>query len=581
MIKLENISKSYNQQVVLDNINLTIETCGLYGIVGESGCGKSTLLNIIQGNESYDSGSKHIDGNIAMIYQDYQLIPTLNVEENILLYRKKRRSFDSIVTHLGLSDYLSSYPKELSVGQRQRIGIARALLFDPTIILCDEPLESLDIKNRKIVMDYLKTLSQTKIILIVSHDMEMIQKYCDAIYRINNSHLYLEQINKTNSNVPNIKKPKAIQYKKVIHHLTVKYISLVTIAMTLLTIGLIVILGLSESRYHINDNATSLDKNIVYIESSSIDEINSNPYLSNTKKIINFTELLKNNRVYDCNVIPYNQSNDYNELQPPKGFELIINSNLANQLELTVGDTVTLAYNIIDVIQEEVDFTVKDIIDEDISYNNAYYNLDDMYSYLESKVMMTQTNTSVIQQSEAVELNYLSMLLKNDIYYQANIDYSNIESIYTIAKQYTNSTINSPFYEEQLIIEQNNNQLLQTTYLIVGIFMTVVCLGILLSWYLINKSLLKSYSLLANFNVAITNIKRYDRLHKLLIPIAIYVIAIGLTLLITKFMNLFLYSDYIRFIVISIVIALAYIFGSGLSIKELKQGNILSIYKDE
>lgn len=184
MIEIKGLRKSFGDQLIFEDLNIDIDRCGLYGIVGSSGSGKSTLLNMIFKNEPCDEGSIIVDGTVAMIHQNYELIDELNVLTNITLYRKNLKNLNKIIKYLGLKELLSHYPKELSGGQAQRVGIARALVFDPDIILCDEPCESLDIDNKIIVMDMLKKLSQDKIVIMVSHDQEMVEKYCDVIFTI-------------------------------------------------------------------------------------------------------------------------------------------------------------------------------------------------------------------------------------------------------------------------------------------------------------------------------------------------------------------------------------------------------------
>ena len=202
ILKVENLRKEYgegNSKVVaLDGVDLTIERGEFVAIVGPSGSGKSTLLHIIGGVDSPDDGKVYIDGNdiskysskelayfrrrkVGLIYQFYNLIQNLTVRHNIELPLKldKRKinqdEFSDIVKKLGIESKLDSFPSELSGGQQQRVAIARSLIYNPSIILADEPTGNLDRKNSKEIIEIFKyfnrTLKQT--IILITHDEEI------------------------------------------------------------------------------------------------------------------------------------------------------------------------------------------------------------------------------------------------------------------------------------------------------------------------------------------------------------------------------------------------------------------------
>ena len=202
ILKVEDLRKEYgegNSKVVaLDGIDLDIERGEFVAIVGPSGSGKSTLLHIIGGVDSPDDGKVCIDGNdiskysskelayfrrrkVGLIYQFYNLIPNITVRHNIELPLKldnrkiNQDEISDIVKKLGIESRLDFFPSELSGGQQQRVAIARSLIYNPSIILADEPTGNLDRKNSKEIIEIFKyfnrTLKQT--IILITHDEEI------------------------------------------------------------------------------------------------------------------------------------------------------------------------------------------------------------------------------------------------------------------------------------------------------------------------------------------------------------------------------------------------------------------------
>lgn len=205
ILKVENLRKEYgegNSRVIaLDGVDLTINRGEFVAIVGPSGSGKSTLLHIIGGVDSPNDGKVYIDGNdiskysskelalfrrrkVGLIYQFYNLIPNLSVRHNIELPLKldkrkvSEKDLADIVKKLGIEGKMDSFPNELSGGQQQRVAIARSLIYNPSIILADEPTGNLDRQNSKEIIDifkyFNKTLNQT--IILITHDEDIALK---------------------------------------------------------------------------------------------------------------------------------------------------------------------------------------------------------------------------------------------------------------------------------------------------------------------------------------------------------------------------------------------------------------------
>ena len=212
ILRVENLTKIYGKDstkvIALDDVSFSVEKGEFIAIVGASGSGKSTLLHLIGGVDRPTKGKVYIDGKdifsfndeklaifrrrqVGLIYQFYNLIPILNVEENITLplsldnRQIDKERLNEILKTLGLEKRRNHLPNELSGGQQQRTSIGRALITNPTIILADEPTGNLDSKSSDEIVALLKKtnkeLKQT--IIMITHNME-IAKIADRIIKI-------------------------------------------------------------------------------------------------------------------------------------------------------------------------------------------------------------------------------------------------------------------------------------------------------------------------------------------------------------------------------------------------------------
>lgn len=212
MIEIKQLYKSYGELEVLKDINLTVNTGEIYGLVGRSGAGKSTLLRCINGLENYQSGSLKIDGTemkdlsktqlrefqkeIGMIFQHFSLVERRNVYKNIALpmvcWKYKKEDIDKRVQELAklveISDKLYDRPKMLSGGQKQRVAIARVLSMNANLLLCDEATSALDPNTTQSVLNLLRELNQKLgiTIVVVTHQMEVVRQICDTISILEN-----------------------------------------------------------------------------------------------------------------------------------------------------------------------------------------------------------------------------------------------------------------------------------------------------------------------------------------------------------------------------------------------------------
>ncbi len=229
MFDLIKVTKKYSNGkeaiVALDNFSYHFNNKGFYAIVGPSGSGKSTLLHILAGLENevlgevkylgkdfLTFGSKRIAkfrrNNLGMIYQNAYLIPYLDVKGNISM--RKKNIDEKLVYKLGITRLLDRNVTKLSGGQRQRVSLARALSHNPKIILADEPTGALDYNNAVKVMDILKQEANYKLVIMVSHDKALCEKYADTILTLEEGKLIKETIiNKKDNSKLNDKRIKS------------------------------------------------------------------------------------------------------------------------------------------------------------------------------------------------------------------------------------------------------------------------------------------------------------------------------------------------------------------------------------
>ena len=213
MLKLKNIKKTYvsgDEKVeALKGISIEFRESEFVSILGQSGCGKTTLLNIIGGLDRYTSGDLIINGkstkdfkdrdwdayrnySVGFVFQSYNLIGHQTVLSNVELAltisgvsrkERKQRAIKAL-EEVGLKEQIHKRPNQLSGGQMQRVAIARALVNNPDIILADEPTGALDTKTSVQVMEILKKISKDKLIIMVTHNPELAEKYSSRIIKI-------------------------------------------------------------------------------------------------------------------------------------------------------------------------------------------------------------------------------------------------------------------------------------------------------------------------------------------------------------------------------------------------------------
>jgi len=240
LLSVKNLKKSFDNNLILDDISFDVNKGEVIAILGRSGCGKSTLLRCINGLEQIDSGEIFLNDSlitdpgtsyrqwsetrkkIGMVFQSYDLFPHMTVLENIVLgpVKVEKRSKEEaekealkLLERVGLSDKKSAYPRQLSGGQKQRVAICRALCMNPDIILFDEVTAALDPEMVREVLDVIKdVIDQGLTMLIVTHEMAFAEKVADKI-------IFMENGNIVETNTPDkfFSSPDTVEVKRFLN----------------------------------------------------------------------------------------------------------------------------------------------------------------------------------------------------------------------------------------------------------------------------------------------------------------------------------------------------------------------------
>ena len=232
-ISLKNLTKKYDNQLVLDDVNLEIENMGAIGVIGESGCGKSTLLRLLTGIETPDNGEIIVNGlspinnriefqeKIGVVFQKHNLFPHLTLKENISLILRKTKKLDKttadaealeLLKRLFIDSEADKKPSQVSGGQAQRASISRALSTKPELIFLDEPTAALDPILTKEVLKAVTQLKNDGIkFVFVTHEISFLKEFADYIIFFKNGKVC------EHGEVACLKNPRTEELKAFLH----------------------------------------------------------------------------------------------------------------------------------------------------------------------------------------------------------------------------------------------------------------------------------------------------------------------------------------------------------------------------
>ena len=289
MLRIENVSKYYkygkNRKVILDKVNISLGRSGMVAIIGASGSGKSTLLNIIAGSLRSDEG-KVIVGDkdiqklsekeinyyrnkvVGYIYQDYNLIEYMSVYDNVRIgYSDNNRDYVlALLKQLDIYDKRDILVTKLSGGEKQRVAIARAMINNPRILLCDEPTGALDSQNGIMVMEILKKISENRLVIVVSHDKDLVSRYANEIINISDGVVMQDKKGNTNNDMEDKIIYKRVRMRKLSdialrHLLSNKKRTIMT--MSAISLGIISMMMILCMGNNFNKEMNNLEKEVV------------------------------------------------------------------------------------------------------------------------------------------------------------------------------------------------------------------------------------------------------------------------------------------------------------------------------
>lgn len=205
MYKLENVSKKYRGKFAVENLSFSVASGSITGIVGKSGSGKTTLLKLLNFIEKPTEGKIIFDEQeinklskkvirkykerIGMVFQHYNLLNNLNVYQNIalplqIINAENEDRVKELIQFVGLEDKMNDYPSKLSGGEKQRVALARSLVRNPDILLCDEATSSLDENNTEEIIKMLKKINKeySITIIFVTHELSVVKQLCEEVF---------------------------------------------------------------------------------------------------------------------------------------------------------------------------------------------------------------------------------------------------------------------------------------------------------------------------------------------------------------------------------------------------------------
>lgn len=486
-IKISNVSKTYkdgeNVYLALKNINLEFNKNEFIAILGESGSGKSTLLNLISGISDITKGNIYINGEsiktfskkrmnqyrkeeLGIIFQKYNLIDLYNIYQNIDLVRNeniKENKIIKLLENIGIKKKIKNKINENSGGELQRAALIRAIINNPSLLLLDEPTGALDKENCELLMNYLMSIKEDKLIIFVTHNKELASKYATRIIEIKDGEI-VKDIN--NSNVikekdenNNITQNMRFKYKLIyiINMISKKkgrfIISILSSVFLLFFISISLITSSLVNDYINASFLSSLDANVLDIKSYNIVnreliEIDTPTLIINElDKNNNFTIRKNYNNYLNDNLLNKLDYKDQGKSLNLNGVKICCMSNYFND-KLLIGDLPKTKNEVV------VNENLYNYLSNSSSIINKRFLIKDSNEYLKISGV---SYSSLMNDSLVIYFDYelISKELKDLNINTFQIDIKDLNKIDVIIKELKNSN---------LYIEKENIQNIEMNY---------------------------------------------------------------------------------------------------------------------
>lgn len=559
-LELKNIYKNYGEHTIFSDLSIDFSNPGFYLLSGKSGSGKSTLLNMIAGFEPYRSGQRIVENmRMAYIFQSYELLTELTVLENIKIATDiQKNEFDNtLLEKLGLMPLLNHYPNELSGGEKQRVGIARALYQNPNVIICDKPTESLDIDNKILVLKLLKSLAKERVVIVSSHELQYILPYADFHYQIQDETLVCLKQNENKESSIAENQPLNLQISAVkyyLHRIISKRTLLESILFFLLILIQIGLHTLEASLTKPKDSLDSLNSHILYVTlydtyTDFLDQMDLE-----VKLLLNFKPVQFDEKAYLIHIYPLE-----NTTYALKNDEILINQHVLPLLGKDVSK-LTLTYEIEGNQFSKEMKIIKVVEEKDAYYPQIYYSYDSLISDLKEQ-------NSYLYEIFIAKANQ----------YEIISDFQHVESLYHSLSYLDEITVSHALFDTRV---QNYNQL-PLYHVFFSTVQVIILVATLFSILYFNKKdgqhNKAALSLLCSLQVPSKILKweyyKQKARYMLLSGISLVIIFLVLASLIDVF-SLSLACLYLTFIIIVYLISL------GIQILRFKNKDIALILKE-
>ena len=539
----KNLSKSFNQEKILEDINISFPSFGIVSIIGHSGCGKSTLLNCLLGLEACE-GTIYFKGKkiksfdefrnkyTGVIFQNFHLFEYLTVKENITLFGKSK-NYKKIISLLNLEDKINKKVKLLSGGEKQRVAIARTLMKNPKIIFCDEIVGSLDENNSLKIMKYIKEISKEILVINISHNIKLVNKFSDHVISLETKKVdfispFEEKIKvKENKKIlPKVKlfKNSLELLRKSIFKIT---LSIISLSISFSLVGIILCVEKSVESYITSYKQSALDYSFLEltitletkIENTSFSLIkNTRPTKEelshinhllgdlnlgyNYSNLINsYTSLKSLDEELQIRFLPCLDKNitSYNQVIVNSKAKELIKNNKINYIQKRNIDYINLSNKVIsDYIDLSIDFEVVGVNEELEFFQEpiVYYH----YYYLEDYLHLINLENLSLEKKEKVSLAH------RIIFYSFEGDYFNTGTLYFISNDINKveetyekiNNFNSSYYDFKCIsrsienyntIEDLFNKIIDAIeiFLIISLVISCLLMGLTINSLIIDE----------------------------------------------------------------------------------------------